>query len=136
MTGGTIEHSMIERTGRFGYPGAFVTCVPIPGSTDPVVVFKTPSVSTTLVDRIGKDEEYRSTLFIQRYVILEQTRHDRIYLGRRHLGGRHCVRRRDAGDRDRSAPARALCGQRSIGRGLEQIAVVSSRISYSRRRAI
>jgi Uma2 family endonuclease len=104
MTGGTVEHSAIQgnlitalgirlRGGqcrvhgshlkilvadRIRYPDAFVTCGPAsPGSTvveTPVVVFEILSPGTAATDRIVKNEEYRSTPSIQRYVMLEQAR--------------------------------------------------------------
>jgi Uma2 family endonuclease len=55
-----------------------VTCSPVDGSSDtlpnPVVVFEVLSPSTAAVHRLVKNEEYRNTLSIQRYVMLEQTR--------------------------------------------------------------
>ena len=104
MTGGTIEHSMIATNlvraledrlrgtpcrafrgdvkivvaDRVRYPDAVVTCSPVPRGTDivpaPVVVFEVLSASTASTDRIEKNEEYRATPSIQRYVMLEQTR--------------------------------------------------------------
>lgn len=104
MTGGTIEHSVIAtnlvlalqgrlRGGtcrafhgdlkillavRIRYPDAVVTCTPASRGTDiipePVVVFEVLSSSTASTDRIAKNEEYRATPSIQRYVMLEQTR--------------------------------------------------------------
>ena len=104
MTGGTVEHSMIGTNlvraledrlrgkpcrafrgdlkilvaGRVRYPDAMVTCSPVPRGTDiipePVVVFEVLSRSTAATDRIEKNEEYRLTPSIQRYVMLEQTR--------------------------------------------------------------
>ena len=104
VTGGTIEHSVIATNlvraledrlqgrpcrafrgdlkilvaGRVRYPDAVVTCTPAPRGTDvvpePVVVFEVLSSSTASTDRIAKNEEYRATSSIQRYVMLEQTR--------------------------------------------------------------
>ena len=104
MTGGTVEHSVIATNlvraledrlhgkpyrafrgdlkilvaGRVRYPDAVVTCTPVPSGTDvvpePVVVFEVLSSSTAGTDRIAKNEEYRATSSIQRYVMLEQTR--------------------------------------------------------------
>ncbi len=104
MTGGTIEHSVIATNlvqaigpqlrgtrcrafrsdvkilvaGRVRYPDAVVSCTPAPRGTDvvlePVVVFEVLSSSTAGTDRIAKNEEYRATPSIQRYVMLEQTR--------------------------------------------------------------
>ncbi len=104
MTGGTIEHSVIATNlvitlqprlrsgpcrafrsdlkiivaGRVRYPDAVVTCSPPEQGTDiipkPVIVFEVLSPSAAAVDRIEKNEEYRATPSIQRYVMLEQTR--------------------------------------------------------------
>jgi Uma2 family endonuclease len=103
MTGGTVAHAAVQcnligllynrmrghRCQVFGselkiqawhgirYPDAFVVCSPIPPGTlvvtDPVIVFEILSPSTTTVDHIDKNQEYRNTPSIQRYVILEQT---------------------------------------------------------------
>jgi Uma2 family endonuclease len=103
MTGGTWNHAAIQRNligllynrlrghrcQAFGselkiqaghsirYPDAFVVCSPAsPGTlvvTDPVIVFEILSESTSYIDRIEKNREYRETPSIQRYVILEQT---------------------------------------------------------------
>jgi Uma2 family endonuclease len=104
MTGGTVEHAAIEINlaaalrsrlrdgrcrafgsnlkievaGRIRYPDAFVVCSPVPRGatvvTEPMVVFEILSASTSVVDRVVKNEEYRDTPSIQRYVILEQVR--------------------------------------------------------------
>lgn len=104
MTGGTVEHSEIATNlvralgdrlrgqrrrafrddlkiivaGRIRYPDAMVTCSPVPRGTDvipePVVVFEVLSASTAVTDRVEKNEEYRLTPSIRRYVMLEQTR--------------------------------------------------------------
>ena len=104
MTGGTSEHSAIQRNlitaltnrlrgkacqphgselkiavaGSIRYPDAFVVCSPVPRGatvvTDPVVVFEVLSPSTSTTDRIVKNQEYRDTPSIQRYVMLEQDR--------------------------------------------------------------
>lgn len=104
MTGGTVEHSVIATNlvraledrlrgkpcrafrgdlkimvaGRIRYPDAMVTCSPVPRGTDvipePVVVFEVLSASTAGTDRIEKNEEYRLTPSIRRYVMLEQAR--------------------------------------------------------------
>ena len=66
----------IEVAGSIRYPDAFVACTPIaPGATvirDPVVVFEVLSPSTASTDRIQKNQEYRDTPSIRRYVMLEQ----------------------------------------------------------------
>src|SRR5665213_2738156 len=104
MTGGTAEHSAIQRNlitaltnrlrgkpcqahgselkiavaGSIRYPDAFVVCSPVARGatviTDPVVVFEILSESTGDTDRIVKNQEYRNTSSIQRYVMLEQVR--------------------------------------------------------------
>lgn len=104
MTGGTVEHSVIATNlvraledrlrgkqcrafrgdlkivvaGRIRYPDAMVTCSPVARGTDvipePVVVFEVLSASTAATDRIEKNEEYRLTPSIRRYVMLEQAR--------------------------------------------------------------
>ena len=102
MTGGTSEHSAIERNlflavgGRLRghkcqlftsnlkifvassirYPDAFVVCSPVARGTvvvtDPVVVFEVLSLSTASTDIGVKNEDYRDTPSIQRYVMLAQ----------------------------------------------------------------
>jgi len=103
MTGGTIAHSVIATNivralqdrlrgspcrafrgdlkilaaGRVRYPDAVVTCSPVANDADivpePVVVFEVLAASTASTDRITKNEEYRATPSIRRYVMLEQT---------------------------------------------------------------
>jgi len=103
MTGGTSEHSGIERNlavalgsrlrgrtcqffgsnlkievaGRIRYPDGLVVCTPVARGTlvvaNPVVVFEILSESTAHVDLVEKNAEYRATPSIQRYVILQQT---------------------------------------------------------------
>ncbi|MEA2737226.1 MAG: hypothetical protein QOH05_533 [Acetobacteraceae bacterium] len=102
MTGGTAEHSAIQRNlsiavggrlrgqrcqlytadlkisvaGSIRYPDAFVVCSPVLRGTlvvtDPVVVFEVLSPSTASTDIGAKNEEYRDTPSIQRYVMLAQ----------------------------------------------------------------
>jgi Uma2 family endonuclease len=104
MTGGTSTHSAIQRNliialgvrlrgkscqvhgselkiavaGSIRYPDAFVVCSTVAGDAtvvpDPVVVFEVLSPSTAATDRIIKNEEYRDTPSVQRYVMLEQGR--------------------------------------------------------------
>ena len=104
MTGGTVAHSVIATNvvrglqdrlrggrcrafrgdlkilvaGRIRYPDAVVACSPVANDADivpdSVVVFEVLSSSTASTDRIEKNEEYRATPSIQRYVMLEQTR--------------------------------------------------------------
>lgn len=102
MTGGTSEHSISQRNlitalttrlrgnpcqphgselkimvaGSIRYPDAFVVCSPLARGTtvveNPVVIFEILSPSTAVVDRIIKNQEYRDTSSIRRYVMLEQ----------------------------------------------------------------
>lgn len=104
MTGGTSEHSAIERNlivslgsrlrgkpcqpytsnlkilvaGSIRYPDAFVVCTPVARGTlvvtDPVVVFEVLSPSTASTDIGAKNQEYRDTPSVQRYVMLTQDR--------------------------------------------------------------
>jgi Uma2 family endonuclease len=103
MTGGTVNHAAITDNvvfalrrrlkapcrafasnlkvlagGSVRYPDVVVTCSPVAGTADilpdPVVVFEVLSPSTASVDRVTKNEEYRATPSIQRYIMLEQTR--------------------------------------------------------------
>jgi Uma2 family endonuclease len=104
MTGGSVNHSRVQRnllsalTNRlrggpcepFGsdmkvitshgarYPDASVVCVRLPGAETSTqhatIVFEVLSPSTSGVDRFEKNQEYRDTPSIQRYVILEQDR--------------------------------------------------------------
>jgi Uma2 family endonuclease len=103
MTGGTRAHAAIQANlvislgtrlrgkpcrpfggdlkiavaGRIRYPYAFVVCTPGQNDarvvTDPVVVFEVLSKSTAETDLFVKNEEYRATPSILRYVILRQT---------------------------------------------------------------
>ena len=79
----------IRVMGRARYPDAFVICSPRERGrtvvTDPVIVFEILSESTQHTDLVEKNEEYRETPSIQRYVILEQT----------HIGGIVFVRSAD-----------------------------------------
>lgn len=104
MTGGTVAHSQIQANllrsvgngllgkscrifgsdlkilvaGSIRYPDAFVVCSPVSATatvvTDPVVVFEILGPSTAAVDYGVKNEEYRDTPSIQRYVMLEPDR--------------------------------------------------------------
>ena len=153
MTGGTVAHSVIATNlvralqdrlrggrcrafrgdlkilvaGRVRYPDAVVTCSPVTNDADtvpdPVVVFEVLSSSTAGTDRIEKNEEYRATASIQRYVMLEQTRQAATVfarvgddwaghiLARGHVAG-------DARDRRRSSAWRHLFGHRVRGRAV------------------
>lgn len=72
------------------YPDAIVACAPVePSATvidDPVIVFEVLSESTANTDIFEKNEEYRATPSIQRYVIIEQTRMAAIVFARRESG--------------------------------------------------
>ena len=112
MTGGTVGHSMIQRnvitalTNRLRggpcqvftsdlkiqtphsirYPDVFVSCTPVPRGatvvTEPVVVFEVLSASTATTDHLVKNQEYRDTRSIQRYVMLAQDRPGGTVFGR------------------------------------------------------
>lgn len=60
------------------YPDAFVSCTPVARGatvvTEPVVVFEVLSPGTATTDHLVKNQEYRDTGAIQRYVILAQDR--------------------------------------------------------------
>jgi Uma2 family endonuclease len=103
MAGGTEEHSDIQQNivvalgtrlrgkpcrvhgsdlkicvaGSIRYPDAFVVCSPRQrGRTvidDPVIVLEILSEATEHTDLIEKNEEYRATPSIQKYVLLQQT---------------------------------------------------------------
>ena len=85
----------IQVAGRIRYPDAFIVCSPVAvGATvidDPVVVFEILSPGTSCTDRIEKNQEYRATPSVQRYVILEQTRSrgHSSYAREQRLDGRH-----------------------------------------------
>lgn len=104
MTGGSLEHSAIERNlitaltvrlrggpyqvftsnlkiraaNSIRYPDAFVVCSQQAPRTrvvsDPVAVFEILSPSTANTDVGAKNQEYRDTPSIRRYVILHQDR--------------------------------------------------------------
>ncbi|MBV8523829.1 MAG: Uma2 family endonuclease [Acetobacteraceae bacterium] len=67
----------IKVAGSIRYPDAFVICKLIPPRetvvTEPTVVFEILSESTSNTDLVVKNQEYRATPSIERYVILEQT---------------------------------------------------------------
>jgi Uma2 family endonuclease len=73
--------------GRARYPDAFVVCQPVPPTAtiadNPVVVFEVISEGSSATDLIDKNQEYRATPSIQRYVILQQTRAAAIVFARR-----------------------------------------------------
>ena len=66
----------IEVAGRIRYPDAFVVCTPGAGTdkvvSDPVVIFEILSDGSDRRDRVTKNDEYRLTSSVQRYVMLEQ----------------------------------------------------------------
>jgi Uma2 family endonuclease len=77
----------IEVAGRIRYPEAFVVCSPVLRSatviTDPVVIFEVLSDGTAHDDLVLKNAEYRQTLSVQRYVILQQTHQGAIVFARK-----------------------------------------------------
>lgn len=103
MTGGTRAHAAIQAnlittlrsrlrgqacqafgselkvivSGRIRYPDALITCTPGRSwatiASEPVIVFEILSEGTMHADLSTKNEEYRGTASIQRYVILHQT---------------------------------------------------------------
>jgi len=79
----------IKVMGHIRYPDAFVMCSPRERGrtvvTDPVIVFEIINESSQHTDLVEKNEEYRETPSIQRYIILEQT----------HIGGIAFVRSED-----------------------------------------
>lgn len=113
MTGGTAAHAAILRNilfsltgrlrgqlcqpygselkvqvaGRIRYPDAFVVCTPVPPRstvvTEPVVVFEVISDSSMNDDLVVKNAEYRATLSVQRYIILQQAAAGAIVFARR-----------------------------------------------------
>lgn len=68
----------IEAAGHIRYPDGFAVCSPVANASTvvrhPVVIFEVLSPGTSSTDRIVKNQEYRATLSIQRYIILEQDR--------------------------------------------------------------
>ena len=66
----------IEVAGRIRYPDVLVVCSPVQADRklilDPVVVFEIESESTAMVDQMVKNDEYRATPSISRYVMLSQ----------------------------------------------------------------
>lgn len=76
--------------GSIRYPDAFVVCTPIANNatvvTDPVVVFEILSESTAHTDLVIKNDEYRLTPSVQRYVILEQTHIGALVFSRENSG--------------------------------------------------
>jgi len=66
----------VEVAGSIRYPDAFVVCTKLGPKErvvrDPVVIFEILSESTASLDHGRKNEEYRDTPSVRRYVILEQ----------------------------------------------------------------
>ena len=66
----------VEVAGSIRYPDAFVVCTPLGPKErvvrDPVVIFEILSETTAALDHGRKNEEYRDTPSVARYVILEQ----------------------------------------------------------------
>jgi len=107
----------IEAAGHIRYPDGFVVCSPVANAStvvrDPVVIFEVLSPGTSSTDRIVKNQEYRATLSIQRYIILEQDRIAATVFARTggEWSGPGGPRRRDlvhARDRDRGSSRRIL----------------------------
>ena len=70
------ENMKIEAAGSIRCPNVVVSCSPVAGNAtvlpDPVVVFEVLSENTYRMDWYDKNQEYRDTPSIIRYVILEQ----------------------------------------------------------------
>lgn len=70
------SHVKIQAARSIRYPDAFVVCSQIARGatvvTDPVVVFEVLSPTTASTDYVVKNQEYRDTPSILRYVMLEQ----------------------------------------------------------------
>jgi Uma2 family endonuclease len=68
----------VEVAGRIRYPDGFVVRSPGPDTStvvhDPVMIFEVLSAATSGTDRITKNQGYRATPAVLRYVILEQGR--------------------------------------------------------------
>jgi Uma2 family endonuclease len=72
------SHLKMQAAGSIRYPDAFVVCEPVAPRatvvTEPVIVFEILSPSTSNTDLGAKNQEYRDTFSIRRYVILHQDR--------------------------------------------------------------
>ena len=72
------EGLKIAAAGSIRYPDAFVACGPNANQAieamNPVVVFEVLSPGTASTDMVVKNQEYRATPSIQRYVMLSQDR--------------------------------------------------------------
>ncbi len=96
-----MDSMKIEVAGKVRYPDVVVSCSPAAGDAtllpDPVVVFEVLSEGTYRPDWYDKNEEYRDTPSIVRYVMLEQdTLHGTMFCreGERWIGtllGRNAV---------------------------------------------
>ena len=73
-----MEGVKVEVAGSVRYPDVLVACGPFVNAAtvaeNPVVVFEVLSPSTAGTDIVVKNEEYRATASIRRYVILMQDR--------------------------------------------------------------
>jgi len=71
-----MDGMKIEVAGKIRYPAVVVSCSPAAGDVtvlpDPVVVFEVLRESTYRTDWYDKNQEYRDTPSIVRYVVLEQ----------------------------------------------------------------
>lgn len=70
------SHVKVLAAGSVRYPDAFIVCGPTQRGAvivdDPVVIFAMLSPTTATTERIVKNQEYRDTPSVQRYVMLEQ----------------------------------------------------------------
>jgi Uma2 family endonuclease len=77
----------IEVVGHIRYPDAYVSCGTYEGNTkfirEPVVIFEVLSETSVNRDLVVKNQEYRATPSVQRYVVLEQTHAAAIMFSRR-----------------------------------------------------
>jgi len=77
----------IQVVGHIRYPDAYVSCGTYEGSTklihEPVVIFEVLSETSVNRDLVVKNQEYRATPSVQRYVVLEQTHAAAIMFSRR-----------------------------------------------------
>ncbi len=68
----------VQVAGSVRYPDGMVVCTPVPRDAklidDPVVVFEVLSPSTASKDHVIKNQEYRATPSVRRYVMLAQDR--------------------------------------------------------------
>ncbi len=80
----------VEVDGRIRYPDAFVVCSPVDERstvvTEPVVIFEIISERSINDDLVVKNQEYRATPSVVRYVVLQQTHAGAVVFSR---GGEH-----------------------------------------------